>query len=76
MPQIEELLTGCLEGSFWHAQGLATKYAGRCIGCGHQVFVKPSAWDVFRSWDHDPKVICELCDRRYPQDAQRVMGIE
>ena len=74
MPPVEEVLVGCLAGSYWHAQGLATKYAGTCLGCGHQVFVKPSAWMLFRSWDHDPKVVCERCEDR-EQTSERVMGL-
>lgn len=74
MPALEEVLVGCREGSYWHEERVATKYAGRCLGCRHQVFVKPSAWGLFADWDHDPRVVCEECeDREHIMDA--VMGL-
>lgn len=71
----DEILVGYLEGSKWHSEGVATIYAGRCIGCGHQVFVNPSALELFRSWDHDPKCVCEQCDMRSGDPLRKVNGI-
>lgn len=69
MPAPDEVLIGVRENSvvdpYWLENGVL-KYVGRCLDCGHQVFVKPSAWELFSDWDHDPKVICDMCDARDP----------
>ena len=45
------------------------KYAGDCVSCGVRCFVNHSAYELFRSWDHDPKVICRQCEERYPDEV-------
>lgn len=74
MPAPEEVLIGVREGSE-DPFTIGLRYVGRCLDCGHQVFAKPSAHDLFRSWDHDPKVICDLCEARDPHLFGAVQGL-
>lgn len=78
MPAPDEVLIGVREGSsldrYMFERGVL-KYAGRCLDCGHQVFVKPSAWELFSDWDHDPKVICDMCNARDPALFDTVQGL-
>lgn len=74
MPPIEELLVAVAERDperTLRQCDLASggKYAGDCISCGVRCFVNHSAWEMFRSWDHDPRVICRQCDARYGEEA-------
>jgi len=74
MPDVEEVLVGCRADSRWHQAGLATTFAGRCESCHCQVFVKPSAFDLLRSDDHDARLVCEYCEHRF-QASAKVMGL-
>lgn len=45
------------------------RYAGRCLSCHTDVWVNVSAHELFRSWDHDPRVVCRQCFDRYGDDV-------
>lgn len=74
MPALEEVLVGCRADSRWYQAGLAITYAGRCESCHCQVFVKPSAFDLLRSDEHDAKVVCEYCEQRFGA-SEKLMGL-
>lgn len=74
MPAIEELLVGCSgrdpERTLRQCDRVSGgMYAGRCISCHTDVWVNPSAHEMMRSWNHDPKVICRQCDEKYGEEV-------
>jgi hypothetical protein len=50
------------------------RYAGRCITCGHKVYVVPSGFDVLKDSDSDAKMVCNICYYHPEADWERYMG--
>jgi transcription elongation factor Elf1 len=50
------------------------RYAGRCIFCGHKVYVVPSGFDVLKDGDSDAKMACNICYNDPDLDIDRYMG--
>lgn len=71
MPPISDLLVGYRERDPIRAE-LDTRYAGRCLSCNSRVFVTPSGFDILRRDDCDARLICNFCDRRYPDEWTRL----
>lgn len=58
-------------------KGLPTQYhapfrAGRCVGCGVDVYVNASGRDHLRARDCD--LVCEICESRYATDIVRSLA--
>ena len=50
----------------------ANTYAGKCVGCGCQVFVNASGAQHLRERDCD--LVCELCESRHHADITKSLA--
>jgi hypothetical protein len=73
MAGYSDLLVGYRESDEYRNVTLM-RYAGRCISCGARVHVVPSGFEILQRDDCDARLVCNICDRLYPDEYERVMG--
>lgn len=77
MPGFDELLVGYAERDplleTISVGDRRASYGGRCVSCGRPVFFNPSAFELFRGSDHDPKVCCRVCDVLHRDEIEGAM---
>lgn len=77
MPGFDELLVGYAERDplleTISVGDRRASYGGNCLSCGRPVFFNPSAFPILSGSDHDPRVVCRLCDMLHGPEIEQAM---